>query len=148
MQQSIIHIALLVRDYDEAIAFYVDTLGFTLVEDTYIPAQDKRWVLVAPPGSHGTMLLLARASAPEQQDCIGNQAGGRVFLFLQTDDFARDHARLEAAGVRFVRPPSEQPYGWVAVFEDLYGNRWDLLEYRHAAPVAKSGAADDAAAAP
>lgn len=142
MQQSIVHIALVVRDYDEAIAFYVDTLGFNLVEDTPIPEQDKRWVLVAPPGSRGTMLLLARASTPGQQAFIGNQAGGRVFLFLQTDDIARDHARLQAAGVRFVRAPSDQPYGRVAVFEDLYGNRWDLLEYRHASPVAASGAAD------
>lgn len=129
MTHIIAHVALLVRDYDEAIAFYVDVLGFRLVEDSAQPAQDKRWVVVAPSGG-GTSLLLARAATPEQQAFIGNQAGGRVFLFLQTDDFRRDHARLVARGVRFVRPPSEESYGTVAVFEDLYGNRWDLLQYR------------------
>ena len=129
MQQSIAHVGLVVRDYDEAIAFYVDTLGFRLVEDTYQPAQDKRWVVVAPPGSTGTSLLLARASTAEQSAFIGNQAGGRVFLFLQTDDFQRDYDRLVAAGVRFVRPPVSEPYGTVAVFEDLYGTRSDLIQY-------------------
>ena len=130
MKHTIVHIALVVRDYDEAIAFYTQKLGFTLVEDTYQPAQDKRWVTVAPAGaSGGTTLLLARASTPEQAEFIGNQAGGRVFLFLSTDDFWRDYRRMTAAGVRFVRPPSEAPYGTVAVFEDLYGNRWDLIEY-------------------
>lgn len=129
MTHIIAHVALLVRDYDEAIAFYVDVLGFRLVEDSAQPAQDKRWVVVAPSGG-GTSLLLARAATPEQQAFIGNQAGGRVFLFLQTNDFRRDHARLVARGVRFVRPPSEESYGTVAVFEDLYGNRWDLLQYR------------------
>lgn len=129
MKQAIAHVALVVRDYDEAIAFYVDTLGFRLVEDTYQPAQDKRWVVVAPPGSTGTSLLLARPSTPEQAAFIGNQAGGRVFLFLQTDDFQRDYDRLVAAGVRFVRPPASEPYGTVAVFEDLYGTRWDLIQY-------------------
>ena len=127
MRQSLLHVALLVRDYDEAIAWYCGTLGFTLVEDTYQPAQDKRWVLVAPPGSTGTSLLLARASAPEQERFIGNQAGGRVFLFLQTDDFWRDYERMLAAGIRFVRDPTQESYGTVAVFEDLYGNRWDLI---------------------
>ena len=129
MRQAIAHVALLVRDYDEAIAWFTGTLGFTLVEDTYQPAQDKRWVLVAPPGGGGATLLLARAATPEQRRFVGDQAGGRVFLFLRTDDFWRDHRRMTAAGVRFVRPPSVAPYGTVAVFEDLYGNRWDLVQY-------------------
>ena len=129
MKHSIAHVALLVRDYDEAIAFYTKTLGFTLIEDSYQPEQDKRWVVVAPAGSTGTTLLLARASTPEQESFVGDQAGGRVFLFLSTDDFWRDHRRMTAAGVRFVRPPSVASYGIVAVFEDLYGNRWDLIEY-------------------
>ena len=129
MKHSIAHIALVVRDYDEAIAYYTKTLGFTLVEDTYQPEQDKRWVVVAPAGSAGATLLLARASTPEQARFIGNQAGGRVFLFLSTDDFWRDYHRMTAAGVQFVRAPSAAPYGTVAVFEDLYGNRWDLIEY-------------------
>jgi catechol 2,3-dioxygenase-like lactoylglutathione lyase family enzyme len=128
---SLTHIALVVRDYDEAIAFYTGTLGFTLVEDTYQPEQDKRWVIVAPAGAApgSTTLLLARASTPEQERFIGNQAGGRVFLFLGTDNFWRDYNRLTGAGVRFIRPPSVAPYGTVAVFEDLYGNRWDLVQY-------------------
>jgi len=130
MNQMIAHIALVVRDYDEAIAFYVEKLGFTLIDDTYQPEQDKRWVVVAPPGaSGGTTLLLARASTPEQEPFIGNQAGGRVFLFLSTDDFWRDYNRMTAADVRFVRPPKVAPYGTVAVFEDLYGNRWDLIQF-------------------
>ena len=129
MQQSIALVTLVVRDYDEAITYFTRTLGFTLVEDTYVPEQDKRWVVVAPAGAHGASLLLARASTAEQARCVGDQAGGRVFLFLRTDDFWRDHRRLTAAGVRFVRPPSVMPYGTVAVFEDLYGNRWDLIEY-------------------
>jgi catechol 2,3-dioxygenase-like lactoylglutathione lyase family enzyme len=129
MKQSIAHIALVVRDYDEAIHFYVDTLGFTLIEDTYQPEQDKRWVLVAPPGSTGTSLLLARASKPEQEPFIGNQAGGRVFLFLSTDDFWRDHQAMLAKGVRFVREPKQAGYGMVAVFKDLYGNLWDLVQF-------------------
>jgi catechol 2,3-dioxygenase-like lactoylglutathione lyase family enzyme len=127
MQQSIIHVALVVRDYDEAIRFYTEKLRFTLVEDTYQPAQDKRWVVVAPPGSSGTSLLLARASTPEQERFIGNQAGGRVFLFLRTDDFWRDYDRMIAEGITFIRPPKTESYGTVAVFADLYGNRWDLL---------------------
>ncbi|HUQ18921.1 MAG TPA: VOC family protein [Gemmatimonadaceae bacterium] len=129
MKHSIVHIALVVRDYDEAIAWYTQTLGFTLIDDTYQPEQDKRWVIVAPAGSSGTTLLLARASTPEQEKFIGNQAGGRVFLFLSTDDFYRDYNRLLEAGVKFLRPPSVASYGTVAVFEDLYGNRWDLVEY-------------------
>ena len=128
MRQSIIHVALVVRDYDEAIRFYTEKLQFTLLEDTYQPAQDTRWVLVAPPGSEGTALLLARASTPEQERAIGNQTGGRVFLFLDTNDFWRDYNRMVALGVTFVRDPKVESYGTVAVFEDLYGNRWDLLE--------------------
>src|SRR5687767_3929979 len=129
MKHAIVHIALVVRDYDEAIAFYTQKLGFTLLEDTYQPEQDKRWVLVAPPGSRGTSLLLARASTPEQERFIGDQAGGRVFLFLETDDFWRDYRELVARGVRFVREPKEAPYSTVAVFEDLYGTRWDLVQF-------------------
>lgn len=128
MKQSIAHVALVVRDYDEAIAFYTKKLGFTLVEDTYQPAQDKRWVLVAPPGSEGTSLLLARASNPEQEPFIGNQSGGRVFLFLRTDNFWRDYDRMVSVGITFVRAPKLESYGTVAVFEDLYGNLWDLVE--------------------
>lgn len=128
MKQSIVHVALVVQDYDEAIAFYTQKLRFTLVEDTYLPEQEKRWVVIAPPGSTGTSLLLARASNAEQRPFVGNQAGGRVFLFLNTDDFWRDYERMRAEGVRFVRDPEKQPYGMVAVFEDLYGNRWDLLQ--------------------
>jgi catechol 2,3-dioxygenase-like lactoylglutathione lyase family enzyme len=131
MQQNIAHVALVVRDYDEAIAFYVGLLGFTLVEDSYQPEQDKRWVVVAPPGAPagGATLLLARAATPEQTAFIGDQAGGRVFLFLRTDDFDRDHAAMRAKGVVFVREPAVQPYGKVAVFLDCYGNRWDLIEF-------------------
>lgn len=130
MKQSIIHVALVVRDYDEAIAFYCDKLHFILVEDTHQPEQDKRWVVVAPPGSNGTQLLLARASTPEQKAFIGNQAGGRVFLFLRTDDFWRDYREMLVNGVIFVREPKVAPYGTVAVFQDLYGNLWDLVELR------------------
>lgn len=128
MRHALAHVALVVRDYDEAIAFYTQVLGFHLVEDT--PREPgKRWVVVAPRGpAGGASLLLARAATPEQARFVGNQSGGRVFLFLHTDDFARDHARLQAAGVRFVREPSHEEYGTVAVFEDLYGNRWDLIE--------------------
>lgn len=137
MKQSIIHIALVVWDYDEAIAFYTGKLRFTLIEDTYQPDQDKRWVVVAPPGSTGTTLLLARASKPEQEPFIGNQTGGRVFLFLNTDDFWRDYNEMIAKGITFVREPIEQPYGWVAVFEDLYGNLWDLLQMKPDHPLSK-----------
>jgi catechol 2,3-dioxygenase-like lactoylglutathione lyase family enzyme len=133
MAQSIAHVTLLVRDYDEAIAFYVGRLGFTLVEDTYRPEQDKRWVLVAPPGSTGTSLLLARASTPTQAARIGDPTGGRVALFLQTDDFARDYRRYLQAGVEFVREPVVQAYGTVAVLRDPYGTLWDLIEYRDGA---------------
>ena len=128
MRQHLALTALVVRDYDEAIAFYVDTLGFELIEDTSVPEQSKRWVVVAPRGARESRILLARASDEEQVSRIGNQTGGRVFLFLYTDDFDRDYERYRASGVRFVRPPKVEPYGKVAVFEDLYGNRWDLLE--------------------
>ncbi|CCN45505.1 putative Glyoxalase, Glyoxalase/Bleomycin resistance protein/Dioxygenase superfamily [Vibrio nigripulchritudo MADA3029] len=137
MEQSIVHIALVVKDYDEAIDFYVNTLNFELIEDTYQPEQDKRWVVVSPPGSKGVTLLLARASKEEQEPFIGNQAGGRVFLFLRTDDFWRDYERMRAKGITFIREPSEQDYGTVAVFEDLYGNRWDLLQLNPEHPMAK-----------
>ena len=128
MKQSLALVSLVVRDYDEAIAFFVGTLGFALVEDTYIPEQDKRWVVVAPAGDRGARLLLARASTAGQESRIGDQTGGRVFLFLHTDDFARDYEAYKAKGVRFVREPRRESYGTVAVFEDLYGNRWDLLQ--------------------
>lgn len=130
MKQSLLHIALVVRDYDEAIEFYTRKLHFSLVEDTYQPEQDKRWVVVAPPGSNESTLLLARAATPEQEKFIGNQSGGRVFLFLQTDDFWRDYREMVSLGIRFVREPKEESYGTVAVFEDLYGNLWDLIERR------------------
>jgi catechol 2,3-dioxygenase-like lactoylglutathione lyase family enzyme len=130
MTQSIVHIAIVVRDYDEALEFYTQKLKFELIEDTYQPEQDKRWVVVAPPGSKGTTLLLAKASKPEQEPFVGNQAGGRVFLFLNTDDFWRDYNDMRAKGIIFVREPKEAEYGTVAVFEDLYGNLWDLLQLR------------------
>jgi catechol 2,3-dioxygenase-like lactoylglutathione lyase family enzyme len=131
MRRTLVHIALLVRDYDEAIAWYREKLGFTLVADEDQPAQDKRWVLIRPPGApeHAATLLLARASTPEQARFIGDQAGGRVFLFLATDDFDRDHDAMVAKGVTFIRPPALQPYGKVAVFLDLYGNKWDLVQF-------------------
>jgi catechol 2,3-dioxygenase-like lactoylglutathione lyase family enzyme len=134
VNQSIAHIALVVRDYDEAIDFYVGKLRFELVEDTYQPEQDKRWVVVRPRGSGGTSLLLARASSAHQETFIGNQAGGRVFLFLRTDDFRRDHAAMMAAGITFVREPKHASYGIVAVFEDLYGNLWDLVQFTDGRP--------------
>lgn len=128
MKQSIVHVALVVRDYDEAIQFYTRKLHFTLVEDAHQPEQQKRWVVVSPPGSTGTTLLLARASKPEQEAIVGNQSGGRVFLFLNTDDFWRDYNDMVGNGIEFVRPPKKETYGMVAVFKDLYGNLWDLLE--------------------
>jgi catechol 2,3-dioxygenase-like lactoylglutathione lyase family enzyme len=128
MRQTILHVALVVGDYDEALAYFCGKVGFELVEDSYQPAQDKRWVVVRPPGGAGTTILLAQASTPEQEAAIGNQTGGRVFLFLGTDDFWRDYERMRSDGVVFVRQPSEQVYGTVAVFEDLYGNWWDLIE--------------------
>jgi catechol 2,3-dioxygenase-like lactoylglutathione lyase family enzyme len=123
--------ALFIHNYDEAIAWFTQKLGFTLVEDTYQPEQDKRWVLVAPPGAgeNAATLLLARAATPEQVAFMGNQAGGRVFMFLKTDDFRRDYGAFSARGIRFVRPPAEQSYGTVAVFGDLRGNLWDLVQF-------------------
>jgi catechol 2,3-dioxygenase-like lactoylglutathione lyase family enzyme len=135
MRQSIVHIALVVRDYDEAIEFYTKKLHFTLVEDTYQPQQDKRWVVVSPPGLTGTTLLLARASKPEQEPFVGNQAGGRVFLFLNSDDFWRDYNDMVAQGIKFIREPKKATYGTVAVFEDLYGNLWDLLQLNEDYPL-------------
>jgi catechol 2,3-dioxygenase-like lactoylglutathione lyase family enzyme len=128
VKQTILHVALLVRDYDEAIEFYCGKLNFTLIDDTYQPAPDKRWVVVSPPGSNGTNLLLARATTMEQQQFVGNQSGGRVFLFLQTDDFWRDYKAMRETGIKFVREPKNEDYGTVAVFEDLYGNLWDLFQ--------------------
>jgi catechol 2,3-dioxygenase-like lactoylglutathione lyase family enzyme len=133
MTQSLGYVALVVRDYDEAIAYFTEKLGFRLVEDsgaTDRNGQDKRWVLVAPQGSPGTNLLLARASTPEEASRIGNQTGGRVFLFLHTDDFWRDYRAMIARGVKFLETPREESYGTVAVFEDLYGNKWDLLQLK------------------
>lgn len=135
MVQSIVHIALVVKDYDEAIDFYTKKLHFTLVEDTYQPEQDKRWVVVSPPGSNGTTILLARASKEEQVPFIGNQAGGRVFLFLGTDDFWRDYQDIKEKGIEIVREPKKQSYGIVAVFKDLYGNLWDLVQFNEDHPM-------------
>jgi len=125
--QSIALVTYLVREYDEAIAFFTQKLGFSLLEDADLGA-GKRWVVVRPPNSEGTALLLARAATPEQTACIGNQSGGRVFLFLHTNNFRRDHSAMLANGIRFLESPRTEPYGTVAVFEDFYGNKWDLLE--------------------
>lgn len=131
------HIALVIRDYDEAIEFYTKKLNFDLIEDTYQTEQDKRWVTIAPPDSKGTTILLAKASKKEQEMCIGNQAGGRVFLFLSTDDFWRDYYEMISKGIEFVREPKKADYGTVAVFKDLYGNLWDLLELNPDNPIVK-----------
>ena len=128
MKQSLGLTAIVVADYDKAIDFYVGTLGFELVEDSYVPEQQKRWVVVAPPGSKESRLLLARAVGDEQSSRVGNQTGGRVFLFLYTDDFWRDYEVYRARGVEFVREPKKEAYGTVAVFADLYGNLWDLFQ--------------------
>ena len=130
MNQRLAHIALVVKDYDEAIAFYTQTLGFILIEDTVL-SETKRWVMVKPNGQSECCLLLAKAATDEQQTRIGNQTGGRVFLFLYTDDFWRDYNNLTEKKVNFVRPPVEEPYGTVAVFEDLYGNLWDLIQPKY-----------------
>jgi catechol 2,3-dioxygenase-like lactoylglutathione lyase family enzyme len=137
MNQNIIHIALVVRDYDEAIEFYTKKLNFELIEDTYQPEQDKRWVVVSPPGSNSTTILLAKAATPEQEKFIGSQAGGRVFLFLTTDDFWRDYNSMIKKEIVFVRKPKEESYGTVAVFKDLYGNLWDLIELSDSKPIKK-----------
>lgn len=133
MSPTIGYVTMVVRDYDEAIAFFTRSLGFDLIEDT--PSRDrqggdKRWVLVAPRGSRGTAILLAKASTDEEAACIGNQTGGRVFLFLHTDDFWRDYNAIREKGVKFIREPKEEEYGTVAVFADLYGNKWDLLQLK------------------
>lgn len=129
MTQKIATLSLLVADYDDAIAFYRDTMGFSLVADTHL-GSGKRWVLVAPPGNSGARLLLAQADTAEQRAAVGNQAGGRVMLFLETDDFARDYASMVEKGVTFLEAPRHEAYGSVAVFADLYGNKWDLIEPR------------------
>jgi catechol 2,3-dioxygenase-like lactoylglutathione lyase family enzyme len=129
MSQSIARVSLVVRDYDEAIAFYTGPLGFRLVEDTRL-SDSKRWVVVEPPGSQGTGLVLARAATPRQEGRVGDQTGGRVGFFLHTDDFVRDYDAMKSRGVHFVEEPRKEPYGRVAIFEDLYGNRWDLLEFK------------------
>lgn len=129
-RQSIVHVQLVVPDYDEALAFYVGLLGFRIVEDVHQPEQDKRWVVIEPPGAAGGVsLVLGRATNDVQRAAIGNQTGGRVFLFLATDDFARDHAAMTAKGVRFVREPKVMDYGTVAVFSDPFGNLWDLIQF-------------------
>ncbi len=135
MKQEIVHIALVVRDYDEAIDFYVSKLDFELIEDTYQAEQDKRWVVVSPRNARGTTLLLAKASKEEQHLFIGNQTGGRVFLFLSTDNFDRDFQKLKNQNIEFVREPKEADYGKVAVFKDLYGNLWDLIQFLPSHPM-------------
>ena len=127
MKQSIAQLTLIVPDYDEAIAWFTQTLSFSLIEDVAL-GHGKRWVLVAPPGSTGVRLLLAEPADERQAARVGDQSGGRVFLFLHTDDFWRDHARMKANGVHFAEVPRHEAYGWVAVFEDNWGNRWDLLQ--------------------
>src|SRR5215510_1065863 len=128
MKQTLGLVSLIVRDYDEALEFFLGKLGFRLIEDNYVREQSKRWVVVSPPGASESRLLLSKAASSAQESCIGGQTGGRVFLFLYTDDFWRDYERYKAKGVEFVRPPKEEPYGTVAVFKDLYGNMWDLLQ--------------------
>ncbi len=133
MPQTLGYVALVVRDYDEALAFFTLSLGFSVLEDSISKdrlGNNKRWLLVSPPGSRGTSLLLARASTPEEASRIGNQTGGRVFLFLHTDDFWRDYHEMRSRGVKFREEPRQEAYGTVAVFEDLYGNKWDLLELK------------------
>lgn len=130
MNQQIGNIALLVRDYDEAIRFFTEKLNFRLVEDRSL-SEVKRWVRVAPPGNSGSTLLLAKASTPEQQACVGNQSGGRVFLFLYTDDFWRDYQKMKSAGIEFTETPRGEEYGTVVVFKDVYGNKWDLIESKN-----------------
>ena len=134
MNQSLGLVSVVVSEYDEAIAFYVGVLGFSLIEDKFVPKQSKRWVVVAPPGSNESRLLLARASSPEQKAHVGNQTGGRVFLFLYTDNLARDYQNYKSMGVTFIREPKVEPYGTVAVFKDIYGNLWDLLQLKAVQP--------------
>ncbi|MEG1483518.1 VOC family protein [Clostridium sp.] len=137
MIQSVVYITLVIKDYDEAIDFYTKKLNFKLIEDTYLPEENKRWVLVSPPGSNGTAILLAKASKLEQENFIGNQTGGRVFLFLGTNNFWRDYNEMKKRNIEFVREPKEQDYGIVAVFKDLYGNLWDLIEFKKNHPMYK-----------
>lgn len=137
MIQSVVYVTLVVKDYDEAIEFYTKKLKFNLIEDTYQPEEKKRWVVVSPPGSNGTAILLARASKKEQEEFIGNQTGGRVTFFLGTDDFWRDYDEMVKIGIEFVREPKKQEYGTVAVFKDLYGNLWDLIEFDKNHPMFK-----------
>ncbi|MEM9383430.1 MAG: VOC family protein [Pseudomonadota bacterium] len=134
MNQRLLYVSLLVRDYDEALAFFTATLDFTLREDTYVREQDKRWVVIDPPGSCEAGIVLARPSTPAQETLVGKQCGGRVCFFLGTDDFARDYEKMRSRGVTFVRAPRYEPYGTVAVFEDLYGNGWDLLQANKQTP--------------
>ena len=133
MKQFIAHLALVVKDYEEALNFYIRKLGFRLIEDAVL-SESKRWVIVAPPGTGDCSILLAKANGPEQLKAVGNQTGGRVFLFLYTDDFYRDYQTMLEKGVQFVRPPAKEVYGTVAVFEDLYGNLWDLIEQKQSGP--------------
>lgn len=130
MQQYLAAVSLVVHDYDEAIAFYTRKLSFTIVEDTPM-SETKRWVVIAPPGTTGCNILLAKAANDAQKAAVGNQTGGRVFLFLHTDNFARDYARMQEAGVEFIESPRQEAYGTVVVFKDLYGNKWDMIEPRH-----------------
>ena len=130
MNQTIAHIALVIKEYDEAIDFYTKKLDFHIIEDTYQKEEKKRWVVISPPGNMGTTILLARASNQLQEDFIGNQTGGRVFLFLSTDDFWRDYNKYKSNAIEFVREPKEMDYGTVAVFKDLYGNLWDLIQFK------------------
>ncbi len=132
MRQSLALVSVVVHDYDEAIAFYTNVLGFELIEDTPLPGEGKRWVVVAPAGSQSCRLLLARAASDEQKSRVGNQTGGRVFLFLDTDDCCRDTEAYRSKGVEIVREPTRQPYGTVAVFRDCHGNLWDLVERKNA----------------
>lgn len=137
MKQTIAHMTLVVKDYDEAIDFYTNVLNFEVIEDTYQAEQNKRWLVIAPPNSSGMALLLGKASNAKQLEAVGNQSGGRVFLFLSTDDFWRDYKDLLSKGVVFEREPIETDYGRVAVFKDLYGNLWDLIEYVEGHPMLK-----------
>lgn len=135
MQQALSLVSLIVDDYDDAIAFYTQRLNFELLDDSYQPEQDKRWVVVAPPGGKGCAILLAKADGEHQQATVGQQGAGRVWLFLRTDDFWRDYQQMQDQGIEFVRPPQEMPYGTVAVFADLYGNQWDLIQYAPGHPM-------------
>ena len=137
MKQDLVHIALVVKEYDEALDFYLNKLHFVLIEDTYQPEQNKRWIVIAPPGSKGCTILLAKASKAEQEPFVGNQSGGRVFLFLNTDNFYRDYKDMKEKGIVFVREPKNETYGIVAVFKDLYGNLWDLIQFKEDHPMMK-----------